>query len=45
MGWERSSLGYPTSDEYGINGGRRNDFVHGWITFWFSNGAVEVTYR
>jgi outer membrane protein assembly factor BamB len=45
LGWERSALGYPTSDEYGINGGRRNDFVHGWITFWFSNGAVEVTYR
>jgi uncharacterized protein with LGFP repeats len=45
MGWERSSLGYPTSDEYGINGGRRNDFVHGWITFWFSNGSVQVTYR
>ncbi|WP_166459704.1 choice-of-anchor D domain-containing protein [Amycolatopsis pithecellobii] len=45
LGWERSALGYPTSDEYGIDGGRRNDFVHGWITFWFSNGAVVDTYR
>ncbi|WP_191334840.1 choice-of-anchor D domain-containing protein [Amycolatopsis acidiphila] len=45
MGWERSALGYPSSDEYGINGGRRNDFVHGWITFWFSNGSIQVTYR
>jgi outer membrane protein assembly factor BamB len=45
MGWERSALGYPTSDEYGITGGRRNDFVHGWITFWFSNGTIQVTYR
>lgn len=44
MGWETSSLGYPTSDEYGINGGRRNDFVRGWITFWFS-GGIQVTYR
>ncbi|TNC28226.1 choice-of-anchor D domain-containing protein [Amycolatopsis alkalitolerans] len=45
LGWERSALGYPTSDEYGIAGGRRNDFVHGWITFWFSNGAVVGTYK
>ncbi|WP_431879610.1 choice-of-anchor D domain-containing protein [Amycolatopsis sacchari] len=45
MGWERSNLGYPTSDEYGINGGRRNDFVRGWITFLFSNGSTQVTYR
>ncbi|WP_236796624.1 choice-of-anchor D domain-containing protein [Amycolatopsis sp. GM8] len=45
LGWEAGRLGYPTSDEYGIDGGRRNDFVHGWITFWFSNGAVVDTYR
>ncbi|MFD2414760.1 choice-of-anchor D domain-containing protein [Amycolatopsis pigmentata] len=45
MGWETSRLGYPTSDEYGIDGGRRNDFVGGWLTFWFSNGAVAATYR
>ena len=45
MGWETSWLGYPTSDEYGVDGGRRNDFVGGWLTFWFSNGSVAATYR
>jgi uncharacterized protein with LGFP repeats len=42
MGWERSSLGYPTSDEYAIPGGRRNDFQHGTITFNASTGVVTV---
>ncbi|TVT17458.1 hypothetical protein FNH05_36025, partial [Amycolatopsis rhizosphaerae] len=45
MGWETSPLGYPTSDEYDVTGGRRNDFVSGWITFWFGNGTAQVTYR
>ncbi|GHF44252.1 hypothetical protein GCM10017566_16410 [Amycolatopsis bartoniae] len=45
MGWERSALGYPTSDEYAVTGGRRNDFQHGSITFLFSNGSIQVTYR
>ncbi|HWD03344.1 MAG TPA: nucleoside hydrolase [Amycolatopsis sp.] len=42
MGWERSFLGYPTSDEYGIPGGRRNDFQRGWIAWNASNGALSV---
>lgn len=33
LGWERSRLGYPTSDEFAITGGRRNDFQHGYITW------------
>ena len=45
LGWETSRLGYPTSDEYGIDGGRRNDFVGGWITFWFAGGSTAATYR
>ncbi|WP_020658999.1 nucleoside hydrolase [Amycolatopsis benzoatilytica] len=42
MGWERSFLGYPTSSEYGIPGGRRNDFQHGWISWNASDGAITV---
>ncbi|MDQ6650844.1 MAG: PQQ-binding-like beta-propeller repeat protein [Actinomycetota bacterium] len=35
LGWERGFLGYPTSNEYGVPGGRRSDFQGGWI-FWNS---------
>ncbi|WP_341868004.1 nucleoside hydrolase [Amycolatopsis circi] len=45
MGWERSFLGYPTSSEYGIPGGRRNDFQHGWISWNASNRAITVGRR
>jgi hypothetical protein len=31
LGWETGTLGYPTSDEYAVNGGRRSDFEHGSI--------------
>lgn len=31
LGWELGQLGYPTSDEYAIQGGRRSDFEHGAI--------------
>jgi len=40
LGWERSYLGYPTSDEYTIPGGRRSDFQHGYITWNAATGAV-----
>lgn len=40
LGWERSSLGYPTSDEYGIPGGRANDYEHGTISW---NAATHAT--
>lgn len=44
LGWERGSLGYPTSDEYAIAGGRRNDFVNGSIAWTASTRATKVTY-
>jgi len=44
MGAQTSALGYPTSDEYGITGGRRNDFQHGYITWTAANGAITVGY-
>ncbi|MFN2563126.1 MAG: PQQ-dependent sugar dehydrogenase [Jatrophihabitans sp.] len=33
LGTVRSCLGYPTTDEYSITNGRRNQFVHGNITY------------
>ena len=44
LGWERSRLGYPTSGEYGITGGRRNDFQHGSILWHAASGRTEVVY-
>jgi GH25 family lysozyme M1 (1,4-beta-N-acetylmuramidase) len=40
LGWERSAVGYPTSDEYAITGGRRNNFVSGTITW---NATTKAT--
>ena len=40
LGWENSALGFPTSDEYGVDGGRRSDFQNGSITWTPSGGAV-----
>ncbi|SDY30121.1 Short repeat-containing protein of unknown function [Amycolatopsis xylanica] len=45
MGWERSELGYPTSDEYDIPGGRRSDFQKGSITWDSATGAIQVYRR
>jgi len=45
LGWERSALGYPLTNEYAVTGGRRNDFQHGSITWLAATGAVTVTYR
>jgi hypothetical protein len=33
VGWEAGALGYPTSDEYEVPGGRKSDFEHGSITW------------
>ncbi|UKA72721.1 polysaccharide deacetylase family protein [Arthrobacter sp. FW306-06-A] len=44
LGWERSRLGYPTSGEYGITGGRRNDFQQGSILWHAASGRTEVVY-
>lgn len=38
-GYEGGSLGYPTSDEYGISNGRRVDFQRGYIEWSPATGA------
>ncbi len=45
LGWERGRLRYPTTDEYSVTGGRRNDFQYGSITWSSSTGALTVVYR
>ena len=45
LGWERSPLGYPVTDEYAVTGGRRSGFQHGSITWTAATGAITVTYR
>jgi uncharacterized protein with LGFP repeats len=41
LGWERSPLGYPTSDELDAGGGaRRSNFQHGFIRWTGTGGAV-----
>jgi len=44
LGWERGRLGYPTSDESNIAGGRVNWFAHGAITWNSTTGATTVWY-
>ena len=41
-GYETGSLGYPTSDEYAIPGGRRSDFERGSISWDAATGGVTV---
>jgi uncharacterized protein with LGFP repeats len=44
MGWERSQLGYPVSDEYtSAPGFRRVDFQHGSITWNMATGQWTVS--
>ncbi len=40
MGWERSCLGYPVSDEFAIPGGRQSNFQRGFISFSFATGVA-----
>ena len=42
-GWEAGPLGYPTSNEYAITGGRRSDFQHGSITWTAATDTTTVT--
>lgn len=43
LGWERSYLGYPTSDEVDFpDGGRVNSFQHGGIYWWADTGAIDL---
>lgn len=44
LGWERSYLGYPTSGEYAVPGGRRSDFQRGHIDWTPARGAVDYRY-
>jgi hypothetical protein len=41
LGWERSYLHYPRTDEYVTNGVYRSDFQGGYITFTLASGAVD----
>ncbi len=42
QGWETGRLGYPSSDEYDVAGGRRSDFTGGSITWRAGDGRVTV---
>lgn len=43
LGWERSYLGYPTSDESDFpEGGRANSFEQGGIYWWPDTGAIDL---
>lgn len=42
MGWERSYLGYPITDEFAIDGGRRNLFQGGRIDYSFATGKATA---
>jgi uncharacterized protein with LGFP repeats len=44
MGWERSFLGYPTSDELPMQGGRVSHFQGGDI-LWTPGGGAEARHR
>ncbi|MFB9377903.1 hypothetical protein ACFFKU_10415 [Kineococcus gynurae] len=43
QGWESSRLGFPTSEEYAVPGGRRSDFTGGAIT-WSPTGGIVISY-
>jgi uncharacterized protein with LGFP repeats len=43
IGWERSNLGYPTSDEFDVPNGRRVNFQNGYITWDHSTFRVLVS--
>ncbi|HSA49260.1 MAG TPA: PKD domain-containing protein, partial [Yinghuangia sp.] len=40
LGWELSYLGYPTSGEFAVPGGRRSNFQYGYIQWTAATGAV-----
>ena len=40
-GYEHGPLGYPTTDEFGMAGGRGGDFQHGYI-WWTATGGTVV---
>ncbi|WP_436786041.1 hypothetical protein [Yinghuangia sp. YIM S10712] len=42
LGWETSWLGYPTTNEFDIPGGKRTNFQGGYITWTAATGAVAA---
>ena len=42
LGWELGPLGYPTSNEYDVPGGRRSDFRNGSIVWIAATGTTTV---
>ncbi|MDI2030408.1 PQQ-dependent sugar dehydrogenase [Saccharopolyspora sp. TS4A08] len=40
LGWERSYLGYPTTGEFSVSGGRQNNFERGYIRWYAYNNSV-----
>ncbi|MBA8827485.1 uncharacterized protein with LGFP repeats [Saccharopolyspora lacisalsi] len=44
LGWEDSWLGFPTSNEYDIPGGKRSDFQGGFIT-WNASTGIATAHR
>jgi hypothetical protein len=42
MGWERSVLGYPVSNEYAVNGGRESDFQRGFLHWDAAGGWIRL---
>lgn len=43
LGWEKSYLGYPVSDEVAFDaGGRANEFQHGGIYWWPDTGPIDL---
>ncbi|MGC0421662.1 FG-GAP-like repeat-containing protein [Embleya sp. AB8] len=40
LGWEQGYLGFPTSNEYDVTGGRRSDFQGGYIRWNATTGAT-----
>lgn len=45
QGWEKGPLGYPTSGEYDVPGGRANDFQRGKLTWDRATGRTTVHLR
>lgn len=45
LGWEAGSLGYPTSGEYAVTGGRKSDFEKGAITWKVGDDTFTVTMK
>jgi glucose/arabinose dehydrogenase len=44
LGWERGRLGYPTSNEFDVAGGRRSNFMHGYIAWNRATNVITVGY-